>query len=144
MSKRLSWRSLAAVSVTALVVVGCGTSLDLLRPPGTRQWIIPVANGSNRPAMLFVARDGPAMGEAVGTADPATIPAGATRDVVFTVPPGDGWAIFVNPTPTTGALIGARDVPPDRAGKLPLEISIDANGQPGVSAPAAPGWFGQQ
>ena len=94
--------------------------------------------------MLFVAKDGPAMGEAVGTADPATIPPGATRDVVFTVPPGDGWAIFVNPAPTTGALIGAHDVPPDRAGKLPLEISIDANGQPGVSAPAAPGWFGQQ
>ena len=139
-----SWRALAVVGAIALVAVGCGTSLDLLRPPGTREWIIPVHNASARPAILVVATDGPGMGAAVGSASPATVPAGATIDVVFTVPPGDGWAIFVNPGPNLGALIGARDVPPDRSGRLPLSISIGANGDPSVSAPAGPGWFGQQ
>lgn len=87
MTKRLSWRSLAAVSAIALVVVACGTSLDLLPPSGTRQWIITVHNGSPRPAILVVAKDGPEMGEDVGSAQPTTVPSGATMEVVFTVPP---------------------------------------------------------
>ena len=83
------------------------------------------------------------MGKLVGTAQPASIPAGATVDVTFTVPPdGQGWAIFVNPTPTLGSLIGAIDVPPGVSGRLPLTITINEQGDPSVEVPREPGWFG--
>lgn len=111
--------------------------------PGSRIWVIPVANESNLPAVLAVAKfEGP-MGEAVGRADPATVPPGATIDVTFTVPAGQGWAIFVNPGPNGGALITSSDVPLHRNGRLPLTISVDAQGNPSVSGGLAePGWFG--
>jgi len=61
---------------------------------GSRELLVPVKNASECPAMLFVAQDRSPMGELVGTATPAMLPAGMTSDVVFAVPPGQGWAVF--------------------------------------------------
>lgn len=130
-----------AVVTIAFSVAACEMT-SLLRPPGSREWIITVVNGSNRPAVLAVAADTSPMGDLVGSAMPASVPPHGTMDVVFTVPPGDGWAIFVNPGPNLGALIMANDVPAGMAGKLPLTISIGGDGSPSVSVPGEPGWFG--
>ena len=110
--------------------------------PGAREWIVRVENQSTRDAHLFVANDTSPMGELVGTAAPASIAAGATERVVFTVPDGSGWAIFVNPSPGAGPLIIAQDVPMDAAGVLPITIMVQANGMSAVSVPSLPGWFG--
>ena len=84
------------------------------------------------------------IGEQVGTAVPDTVPPGASQEVVFTVPPGEGWAIFVNPGPQLGPLILARDVPADFVGTLPLVIGVGPDGAPYTSTQAdlGPGWFG--
>jgi hypothetical protein len=92
--------------------------------------------------MLAVAKDEHPMGDAVGRAEPAMVPPGANVDVTFTVPAGQGWAIFVNPDANRGALVVWSDVPAHRNGRLPLAIVIDAQGNPSVSAPGEPGWFG--
>lgn len=110
--------------------------------PGSREWIVNVENQSTREAHLFVAEDTGSLGELVGTAMPASIPAGATGRVVFTVPAGSGWAIFVNPSPSMGPLILAQDVPMDASGFLPIAIMVQPGGTAVVSVPPAPGWFG--
>jgi hypothetical protein len=110
--------------------------------PGAREWIVNVENQSADEAHLFVAADTGALGELVGTAVPASVPAGATQAVVFSVPAGSGWAIFVNPSPVSGPLITAQDVPPEAAGALPMTIIVQPGGAAVVSAPSAPGWFG--
>jgi len=76
---------------------------------------------------------------------PATVPPGATQEVVFTVPPGDGWAIFVNPSPLNGPLILASDVPAEFTGALPLEIAIGAEGLVfyRYDGDLGPGWLGE-
>jgi len=143
-SARAGW--LASVVVTILVG-GCGTGLipgDPAPPPGTREWIIAVDNQSAQPARLMVAEDTTPVGDLVGTADAPQVPPGTKQDVVFTVPPGQTWAIFVNPSPERGPLILAMDVPPDAKGRLPLTILVGPNGDPsaGVDADLGPGWFG--
>ena len=110
--------------------------------PGAREWIVSVENQSADDAHLFVAEDMGSMGELVGTAVPASVPAGATQRVLFTVPAGSSWAIFVNPSPNVGPIVTAQDVPPEVAGQLPIAISVQPGGAPVVSAPSAPGWFG--
>jgi hypothetical protein len=137
-SRDLVWRI-----VIALTLTGCGMlPVDPLNP-GARRWIIPVENRSNLPVFVSVAEDTSPVGEPRGTAQPNTIPPKATIDVVFTVPPGGlDWAIFVNPGPNRGPLITARDVPPGRAGRLPVKIFVGADGEPFVEAPGEPGWFG--
>jgi hypothetical protein len=129
--------------VIALALTGCGLlPVDPLNP-GARRWIIPVENRGNLPVFLAVAEDRSPMGNPVGTAQPNTIPPMASVDVVFTVPTdGLDWAIFVNPGPNRGPLVTARDVPPGVAGRLPLAISVGANGEPSVTVPNEPGWFG--
>jgi hypothetical protein len=128
----------------ALTLTACGIApIDPLNP-GARQWIIPVDNLSNLPAVVAVAKDEFPIGALVGTAMPNPVPPRTRVDVVFTVPhAGQDWAIFVNPGPNLGALISARDVPPGRSGRLPLAISVGPNGDPSVSVPNEPGWFGQ-
>ena len=134
----------SAAVLFAVVAFGCaGSPLDFVVAPGSRLWVIPVANSSNRPAVLAVAKDESPIGEAVGRAEPASVPPGATINVTFTVPAGQGWAIFVNPGPNGGALITSSDVPLHRTGRLPLAISVDGQGNTSVSVPAEPGWFGQ-
>lgn len=126
----------------AQFAVACDAVPQVLRP-GSRIWIIPVQNMSGRPAVLAVAKDESPMGDLVGAAQPGVVPAGQTMDVTFTVPPDrQGWAIFVNPSPQLGALIGASDVPPGVSGRLPLTISVDEQGNPAVTVPSEPGWFG--
>jgi len=110
--------------------------------PGAREWIVSVENQSAAEAHLFVAADTGSLGTLVGTAVPASVAAGATERVVFTVPAGSGWAIFVNPSPNIGPLITAQDVPNDAAGPLPLTITVQPGGAPVVSVPHVPGWFG--
>ncbi|HUF06864.1 MAG TPA: hypothetical protein VMP86_05705 [Candidatus Binatia bacterium] len=111
--------------------------------PGARAWIVTVENQSADETHLFVAADRSPMGELVGTATPASVAAGVTQQVVFTVPAGSGWAIFVNPSPGMGPLILAQDVPPDAAGALPIRIIVQPGGAPSVmSRGFAPGWFG--
>ena len=110
--------------------------------PGAREWIVNVENTSADDAHLFVATDTGTLGELVGTAVPASVAAGTTQRVLFTVPAGSGWAIFVNPSPASGPLITAQDVPPEAAGALPITIMVQPGGAPVVSAPSAPGWFG--
>jgi hypothetical protein len=109
---------------------------------GAREWIVNVENQSTRDAHLFVARDTGSLGELVGTAVPAAVPAGTSQRVIFTVPDGSGWAIFVNPSPSSGPLITAQDVPMDATGALPISILVQSSGAPVVSVPPAPGWFG--
>jgi hypothetical protein len=137
---------ISAVLLTAqLTLAGC----DVIRvgPPGMRQLVIPVENMSALPARLFVAEDGAPggglpVGRVVGTAVPDTVLPGVRQDVVFTVPSGDRWVIFVNPGAQRGGLIGAHDVPPDVRGATPLSISVGPNGDPSVTVPDGPGWFG--
>lgn len=78
----------------------------------------------------------------MGTAQPPTVAAGTTVDVVFTVPPEGGWAIFVNPGPNRGPLIVPGDVPPGRRGVLPLKIRIARGGSSSFTGPDEPGWSG--
>jgi hypothetical protein len=141
MRRRLT--SFGGIALTlAMFLTACDAVPQVLRP-GSRVWIIPVQNMSGRPALLAVAKDESPMGDLVGTAQPAAIPAGQTVDVTFTVPPDrQGWAIFVNPGPNLGALITAPDVPPGVSGRLPLTITVDQQGNPSVSVPSEPGWFG--
>ncbi len=112
--------------------------------PGAREWVISVENRDSQDAYIFVASDEHPMGELVGTAVPPLVRPGATERVVFTVPAGAGWAIFVNPTETLGPIIIAPDVPSDVTGVLPVTISVGPGGAPGVGMPAPlpPGWFG--
>jgi hypothetical protein len=136
-----------AVSIAVVCsVAACGflnPNPDPSLEPGTRQWIITVENLSGQPAALFVAEDLAAMGRSVGTAVPSTVPPRVSQDVVFTVPPGQAWAVFVNPGPDRGPLIKAQDVPPHVSGALPITIGIDHSGAPWFSAPGTgPGWFG--
>lgn len=136
-----------AYVAAAVMVGGCGTGVipgDPALPPGSREWIIEVDNQSGQPARLMVAEDTQPVGDLVGTADPPQVPPGTKQDVVFTVPPGQTWAIFVNPSAQRGPLILAMDVPADAQGALPLSIVVGPNGDPsvGVDANAGPGWFG--
>jgi len=136
-----------AVAALALLLAACGTGLlpdEPILEPGGRRWIITVENLSAQPARLMVAEDGLDMGDLVGTAEPNSVPANTTRDVVFTVPAGEGWAIFVNPSNERGPLVLAIDVPRHVTGRLPLSIQVGPNGDPtaSVGAGAGPGWFG--
>ena len=117
---------IATSVLVAVTVAGCfGSGL----PAGWRQLIVSVENESAQPATLVVAEDGPVgMGRPVGTADPGIVPAGVTTDVVFGIPPGASWAIFVNPGPERGALLGAADVPADAVGRQPFTIMIGDDG----------------
>jgi hypothetical protein len=138
----------AVLAIGALVVgvTACGT--DLLAPvpePGSRQWIIGVTNQSGEEARLFLAEDAGTMGEAVGRVEPSIVPPQTEMDVVFTVPPGEGWAIFVNPGPDDGPLVLAADVPAHEVGELPFLIIVSPDGVPGVlhQDEPRPGWFGE-
>ena len=103
--------------------------------PGARELAVSVENQSTRDAHLFVAEDSSPMGELVGTAVPASIPPGASQRVAFTVPDGSGWAIFVNPSPGSGPLITAQDVPMDATGVLPITILVQPGGMAVFTAP---------
>ena len=132
--------------VLMLLVASASTACDAVPQalrPGSRVWIIPVENMSGRPAILAVAKLDSPIGDVVGAAQPAVVPAGQTVDVTFSVPSDrQGWGIFVNPSPEIGALVTAADVPPAASGRLPLVISVDQQGNPSVSVPNEPGWFG--
>ena len=109
-----------AIGVLVVALTACGT--DLLAPapePGSRQWIIGVTNQSGQEARLVLAEDAGTMGEAVGRVEPSIVPPQTEMDVVFTVPPGEGWAIFVNPGPDDGPLVLAADVPAPRWASFP-------------------------
>ena len=135
-----------AALVGTLLLAGCGTGVlpaQLEMPAGSRQWIIRVENQSDQDARLFVAEDQSPMGDLVGNANPATVPPRTTTDVRFTVPPGEGWAIFVNPTAERGPLLIEADVPPDVAGRLPIGFVVDKNGDIFMGTEGnLPGWFG--
>jgi hypothetical protein len=130
----------------ALLLAACGTGAlpdAVAMPPGSRQWIINVDNQSGQDAHLLVASDAGQPGEQVGNATPAIVPPRTKRDVVFSVPPGEAWAIFVSPM-AERALLTAADVPPDVAGRLPISIVIEPSGDGFVSLPGdLPGWFGR-
>jgi hypothetical protein len=136
-----------AFAVTVMLA-GCGMGVitgDPARPAmpaGSREWIIEVDNQSAQPALLMVAEDTMPVGQLVGVADPPQVPPKTKQDVVFSVPPGQTWAIFVNPGPERGPLILAMDVPPDAEGRLPVAIVISPNGEPGAMSGDNPGWFG--
>lgn len=137
----MSVRAAALLLAAAWLLAACTVLTPV--PPGGRQWIITVDNDSNAPVKLFVAEDESPMGDTVGTAMPDTVPPGAKVDVVFTVPAGRTWAIFVNPTNERGPLVLAQDVPANVTGKLPLTITVNGQGEPGASLPGdLPGWFG--
>lgn len=135
-----------ALSLTFIVgiaapLVGCGALAPILEP-GSREWIVTVQNDSNRPAVLTVAEDRGTPGRVVGSVEPASVPPRTSMEVAIRVPPGEGWAVFVNPGPNLGPLILAQDVPPNAAGDLPLTIFVAEDGSPSVSVPGEPGWFG--
>lgn len=123
---RLSLRAVT-VLVIAWTLAACG--FVNVAPPGWRQMTMTVDNKSRAPAILLVAEDLMVMGRTVGTAIPGSVPAGAMQDVVFTVPPDQGWAIFVNPGPERGPLLLASDLA-GLSGRLSISIGIDATGEP--------------
>ena len=111
-------------------------------PPGSRQLVVSVRNEGSEPALLFVAQDEGVMGELIGTAEPAMVPAGTTSDVVFTIPPAQEWAIFVNPTSESGPLVTRHDVPSDATGRVPFWIEIFGGTAVSATSGTEPGWFG--
>lgn len=135
---------LLATLLVCLTLTGCDiVDLGAGVPPGGRRLVVTVENQSFRPARLVVAVDLGAMGEVVWTASPSVVPPGATVDVTFGVPQGGAWAIFVNPGPRNGALVGAADVPREATGKVPFKIFVNADGSSGAELPGEPpGWFG--
>ena len=89
-------------------------------------------NKSSQPATLFVAEENEQglLGRLVGSATPNVVPPGATVKVTFLLPAkGTGWAIFVNPGPNTGPLVGPAEM------SLPGQILIMEDGQPGWMSP---------
>ena len=143
-SGRIRWWPLIALAV---FLSACGTGIlpgEVAMPAGSRQWIINVDNQSAQDARLLVALDTMPVGERVGTANPPVVPPNTRLDVLFTVPPGQGWAIFVNPSAERGPLLLASDVPPDATGNLPVSFSIGPGGEPSMTAPGGrPGWMGE-
>jgi hypothetical protein len=134
---------LACRVAVAIALTGCGIlPVDPL-DPDARRWIIPVQNQSNLPVIVAVAKDQGFMGKLMGRAEPNPVPPRSQVDVAFSVPQDQGWAIFVNPGPDRGPLIMPFDVPAGRTGRLPLMIFVNVDGEPSVSAPNEPGWFGQ-
>jgi hypothetical protein len=114
--------------LATLLVTGCGPlgAPFAARPPGGQTHVITVVNESPRPALLVVAEvteDGIA-GRLVGIASPGVVPAGATVDVTFGLPPGEGWAIFINPGPNRGPIFGPAELP------LTKSLGIDEGGNP--------------
>lgn len=107
-------RGIRLVTLALVIVALAGCDLAPFGPglpPGGRAWTITVINRSPRPATLVVAVDGPqGPGRVVGTANPGIAPAGTTVDVTFGLPPGDDWAIFVNPGPNMGPLLLPSDI----------------------------------
>lgn len=138
-----TWLGAEPTEVLGCTPSACPMPGPAFMPAGSRQLVVSVENTSEREALLFVAKDEGTMGALVGTAAPAMLPAGKTADVVFTVPPGQGWAIFANPTTDSGPLIVSPDVPEDASGRVPFTIMI-VDGVPTVFfAPGTPsGWFG--
>jgi hypothetical protein len=90
---------------------------------------------------MVVGDDGMFDGHPTGTVDPSVLPPGITEDVVLGIPPGIGWAIYVNPGPDRGPSITWRDVPPDAAGRMPFSIVVTERGD-GAADANPPGWFG--
>lgn len=132
-------------SVLVVVLAGCAVEdlVPIQVPAGGRLWIVRVENQSARPANLVVLESQPVPFHEVGTVKPTTVLAGQTVDVSFGIPPGNSWAIFVNPEPDRGPLVLPIDVPADASGRMPFGIVITELGQPTVEmAPTRPGWFG--
>jgi hypothetical protein len=99
-------------------------------PPGARSWKVTVRNRSPEPATLFVAGDDGSglLGRLVGNATPNVVPPGAAVEVTFLVPRQEtGWAIFVNPGPIGGPIVGPAEM------SLPVQIMIMEDGQPAWS-----------
>ena len=132
--------------VVSLAITGCSMLVPGPEPlPGGRRWIIAVDNRTARPAVLLIGEDAMAPNPRwVGNVAPNPVAPFSAVDVTFDVPPGGGWAIFVNPRPDSGPVIIAADVPQGVSGKMPFTIEIEANGAAGTSfpGPAIPGWFG--
>lgn len=133
-----------AALLVAVGLVGCdGASFGGEPRVGWREFIVTVENLSPRPATLVVAEDRSPIGPPTGTAEPGVVPPGATVDVTLGIPPGRGWAIFVNPgDPSMGPLVIAHDVPQVATGRMPFKVHIDLRGQVSASGDFGPGWFG--
>jgi len=104
-------------------------------PPGGRPWTVTVVNKSSNPATLFVADDSSEQqgfaGRLVGHVTPNVVAPNVTVKVTFLLPAKkvEGWSIYVNPGPDTGALLADTSVP------LAGEIRIGPDGQPGWLSP---------
>jgi hypothetical protein len=104
-------------------------------------FLVTVNNQSGRLARLVIGSDGMYDGQPTGTVDPSVLPPGITENVVLVIPPGIGWAIYVNPSPDRGPSITWRDVPPDASGQMPFSIVVTERGD-GAADANPPGWFG--
>lgn len=114
-------RVLLALAVGGLVI-GCGV---IPTPLLDGQLIVmEVANRSPRPAILVVAASGD-QGRIVGSVEPASVPAGQTVTVRFSVPPTGSWAIWAN----GGELMGESDLK-GRRGDVQMGIDIGPDGTP--------------
>jgi hypothetical protein len=103
-----------AAALAAIMIAACapGPAPFVARPAGGQNVVITVINESPRPALLVVAEvteDGLA-GRQVGVASPGVVPAGATVDVVFSLPSGDAWAIFINAGRNRGPILGPAEL----------------------------------
>jgi len=143
MRTRLVIRFVAAILIAVGLARCDNASFIGQARAGWRQFIVTVENQSPRPARLVVAEDRSPIGEPTGTAEPGVVAPGVTVDVNLGIPPGQGWAIFVNPgDPGMGPLVTAHDVPPGAIGRMPFKVQIDLRGQVSAAVEAGPGWFG--
>jgi hypothetical protein len=129
--------------LVVLTIPGCSTLLpNGGLPAGARRLAITVDNKSAQPAVVLVAdgRRGDLPGPAVGRAVPNLVPPSSVVDVVFDVPPGPFWMIWVNQS----AIVSSGDVPRDAVGATPIRIDIgpDGNLSSGLRGQDLPGWFG--
>ena len=86
-------RRVALVIATGMLIASCALTEPLV-PAGTIPVQLQVANRSPRPVELAVVT--PGYGVIRDAAQPPTLPAGTTADVVFHVPMTGDWEIVVN------------------------------------------------
>lgn len=120
--RRLEGLSIAArLLVVAAVAGGCAL-IEPMPPAGTVPVQLEVANKSPREVSLSVTIEGRPL---PGSAQPPTLAAGATADVIFYVPIATGWALSVNSEEFLPELRG-------RTGEI-VDIGIEVDAQGGVS-----------
>jgi hypothetical protein len=119
---------LRIVALAVVMLIG-GAACSQPPPPGTQPTTVQIKNLSAAPITLAIQLP---TGVLPGAAQPESVPAGATREVILYLPPGGDWELTVN---GTGWMPG-RDFADYRLPgcRVAMEINIDGSGSFGCSA----------